>query len=303
MLTRLLATWLILLAVCATAAAQQPLRWKFEQGQKLHVKIVQNSSMETSKQKDKPQKLIVERLMELDWQVESVDDEGTARMTQSFARVRMKMQTSPTSTIEYDSASKKKPFGDARFFAESVAPLLKAKFFVVMTARGEISDVTLSEETIEAFAKEAEKKSKLQSLFSKEKISEIIRQPAFVLPEKGLTKGDRWEQAKEILSPLGTLALASVYTYAGPEQRDGKSLEKISGATMLQLKKPIAAAVSKVRIKEQKQSSEFFFDAQAGRLAASELTQHLVTESKYREFTFRAVADTTSQVSVTLVKE
>lgn len=298
-----LSALLVLIVVCAPAAAQQPLRWKFQPGQKLHIKIVQNSRLETSKKGDKPLKLTDERLMELDWEVESVDADGAARMTQSFTRVRMKMQTSPTSTIEYDSASKKKPFGQARFIAESVAPLLAAKIHITMTARGQITAVDLSKETIEAFKIEAEKRSKLKAFFSEKNIKEILRQPAFLLPEKGLTAGDRWEVSKQIRSPLGTLVQESVYTYAGSEPRDGRSLEKITVATTLQLKKPAAGAISKVEIKEQKQSSVLYFDAQAGRLVDSQLTQHLVTESKYREFTFRAVADTTSQMKITVAGE
>lgn len=239
------------------ANAEQLLRWKFKAGETLKVELIQKSEIETTIA-NKPLKMNDEMVMEMAWQVESVDEQGTARLAQSFTRLRRKIEMQRQDPIEYDSAAKTKPAGPAKEIAAGIDPLIGVKFHVTMNSRGEISEVKLSDEAAKALEGAA---ARSKDAFTKERVTEILRQSAVVLPEQPVEKGTEWSIETTSKTQRGSIKLSNKYTYVGTEERAGKMLEKIGVETTLEFSEP----KGKPEIKEQKHSGLLYFDAAAGR--------------------------------------
>lgn len=281
----------LLFGAASAAHGEQLLRWKLKQGETLHVELTQKSELETTVA-NRPLKMNLDMLMGLTWQVEAVDDQGTARLVQSFTRLRLKMDVPKQDPVEYDSAAQAKPVGLAKDVAEAVGPLIGAKFFVTMNSRGEIVDVKLSEEAARLL--ESPAAARWKKTFSKDGLAEVLRQSAAVLPEKPVEAGSTWTVPTTSKSPLGPIKMSHKYTYQGTEQRGGKSLEKLSVETKLELEE----AKGKPQLKEQTHKGVLYFDAEAGRFVETDLKQELVTESPYRDTVVRAKATSTLQMKV-----
>ena len=272
--------------------ADELLRWKLKAGETLLVDLAQKSELETNVA-NKPVKMKLDMGFGLKWQVESVDEAGTARIAQSFTRLRLKMELPKQDPVEYDSAAEGKPTGPAKDVADAVGPLIGAKFFVSMNSRGEIVDVKLSDEAAKLL--ESPAAARWKDTFSKEGLTDLLRQSAAVLPEKPIAAGDTWTVPTTSKSPLGPLKLSHKYTYQGAEERGGKMLEKIAVETTFTLDEP----KGKPQLKEQKHSGLLFFDAEAGRFVETEINQELATESPYRDTVVKAKAVSTLRMKVT----
>ncbi len=285
------------LLASADARAQTLLRWKLQQGQKLRVEVTQKSDLETTVG-TKPLKMSIGMTMEMDWTVDAVDEQGTAQLTQSFSRLAMKMDVPGTGAIQYDSAAPAPATGPAKDIAAAVAPLIGAPFVLKMNDRGEILEVKLSDAAAKAF-EAAAADSRLKSVFSKEGISETLRQSSAVLPEKPVNKGESWNVVTQTASPLGLVKQTSTYTYEGPETRDDQPLEKIKVESTLTLDKQQDPSSPKVVLKDQQQSGTLHFDPAAGRFVDSEITQHLTTETPYRGMLIRTKASSSMHMKIT----
>jgi hypothetical protein len=278
---------------CASSAAalraDTLLRWKFQQGQRLHVTVVQATKLVTTAG-PKPREMKADTTMEMDLAVDSVADDGTAQMTQSITRVKMRMETLGAAPIEFDTASDQQPTGAARYFA-AAARLVGLEYRVTMTARGEITSVMLSEEG-QKLLDEALAGASLPALFSSEGLTQTLKQSATTLPEEPVNPGDTWETSSSSKLAIGAVKQQTTYTFAGSREHDGRMLDAIDLESKLQLTPP-KDAEHPAEIKEQQHTGTLWFDAEAGRFVESKVSQKLVTESPYRGAQVRVSADTT----------
>src|ERR1700722_4238081 len=85
-----------------SAEAQTVLRWKLQPNQTLHYEIGQDvtSSFTLNGQ---PMQLSVAQTLDVGWQVETVDADGTASLSQTFDRIRVKVVQLNQPAVEYDS--------------------------------------------------------------------------------------------------------------------------------------------------------------------------------------------------------
>jgi len=282
----------IFFTATASVRGEQLLRWKLKAGETLQVELAQKSEIETTIA-NKPVKMRLEMGLGLKWVVTETDGQGVAQIEQSFTRLRLKMELPKQDPVEYDSAALTKPTGAAKDVADAVGPLIGAKFQVSMNSRGEITDVKLSEAAAKLLDSPAA--ARFKETFSKEGLSDLLRQSATVLPEKPVDSGATWSVPATSKSPLGPIKLLHKYTYLGTEERGGRQLEKISAHTTLELEEP----KGKPQLKEQKHSGVLYFDAQAGRFVETEISQELTTEAPYRDTVVRAKATSTLQMKVT----
>ncbi len=257
--------------------AQEALRWKFSPGETLKVSFLQTANTETVGAGARTTIAIVMG-MEMTWRIESVDADGTAKMTQSFDRLTMSMKTGDVASVDYDSAAEPTS-APAREIAAAVGPLIGAKFHLTMNSRGEILDVQLSAAAQAAVA--ANTNEGLKSFFSTEGISRVLRQSVVPFPEQPLAAGDTWKSTADVDSPLGKLKQTSVYTYVGRKARDGRMLDQIKVDSSLQVDPKAVRA--KTTIKSQSQAGEVWFDRELGRLVESQILQKLTTVRPYRD--------------------
>lgn len=276
------------------AMAEGQWRWKFTAGEELAYEFQQQSQTET-KGAGKPSSAIVKMSMQVSWKVEKVDEQGGATITQTIKRLSATLQVDKLDAISYDSATPSAASGPAREIADAVKSIVGAPFTVQLNARGEVSSVEPSDGLRDAL-----EKAKANPIFSADGLLRVIRQASFVVPEQAVAADASWETISEAPSPLGQLEQTSRYTYAGPAEREGKTCEKVDVDTKLTLRKSNDAGAPVV-IKESEQRGTLWFDAAAGRLAASEVKQRLVTERPYREMIIRV--QTTSTMEMKLVNE
>ena len=258
------------------------LRWKFEAGQQFDLQLNQQTAS-TITVAGKTTKTTVETRLELRWKVDSVDDSG-AKITQQVERIEMQLQPAGMEPVVYDSNSKAKPVGQAKGIAASVAPLIGAKFQVVMNDLGEITSAEPVAELREALAKEQSTATGRGQLFSPESIGRLLRQTLVVLPKKAVEEGATWTTTNVAPGPLGKFEQQIHYTAAGSMQRGEAAVEKIDFTAAFALPASQTPA-SKLKVKEQAHSGTIYFAPDIGRVTEAEQTQRLVTETPYRDAT------------------
>jgi len=259
-------------AISSAAHAADALAWKFKPGLTNRYRMKQETKVErTGAGGD----ATLESRMTLDmsWTVREVEADGSAVLEQTFTRMRMKMSTGAGQAAEIDSGSKEDPEGQAAM----LAPLLKAvtshSFTVTMTPRGEITEVNVPEALVEAL-KNQPGAAQMGELATEEGFEKLVRQAAFVLPEK-LEPGTQWSSKTEASMPgIGTQTAETTYRYEGPKDVEGKTLEVFVPKVTIKF----TGGEIPVEVARQESKGQILFNREAGRLESSHLK--LDTEMK-----------------------
>jgi hypothetical protein len=266
----LLAAVAVLWSVAARSDAQEPLRWKFAQGQKLDYNMVTDMKMTG----DGGMNTSVRQEMDMTWDVQEVKADGDAVIRQKFDRIRTKM-SSPFGAFEYDSQSNEAPAGAGA----TVKALTEGAFVVTMSARGEVKDVQVPEEMVTALKNSPGGTSELAS---SEGLKKMITQAALILPEGPPKQGEEWKTKVPIPNPMPVnQTVETTYTYEGTKDVEGTTFALIRPEMKIEFGPPEAkadgAAAEKpqldINVSEQSSKGEVLFDAAAGRLHSSEVKQ------------------------------
>ena len=123
-----LLTIIAVAALAATATAQEPLRWKFEKGQKLNYNMIQDMAIAPQGGPQGAQKMEMRQEMHMTWDVQDINAAGEAIIKQKFDRLKVKMMMPPLGTIEYDDGLQTGPSTlttpDARRLAQWLAAMV-----------------------------------------------------------------------------------------------------------------------------------------------------------------------------------
>jgi hypothetical protein len=275
--------------------AQEPLRWKFEPGQKLAYNMVQDMTMSTSGPFGQ-QNVMMNQVMEMTWEVKELNDQGEAVISQKFDRMKMKMTLPPPlGVIEYDSKSEGAPAGPAAMFAPMFKALSQAEFELTMTPRGEIKDVKVPEEVIAAL-KNSPGAAAMGDLATPDGFKKMISNGALVLPENAPQPGDEWSTKVELNMPgSGKQIVETTYRFEGMKEVDG-----VQYAAFRPDLKMTFEGNPQMTVKDQESNGEILFNVEAGRLHSSSLNQKLtMTQAAGVE----AKIDQTIKVTVTPAEE
>ena len=270
----------VLPLLCQPLAAQESklLRWKFREGEKLTLTCTQTIDTKRTVQGRSAQMSMI-LTSQMDWTVNSVDAKGNAKIAQSFRRLTAKLNAANGSSITFDSGSKIKPTGLAKDVAERLIPLIGKEFTVGMTTRGEITDVKLSEELEEAIEDAAGAKEARADLFSKQGITDLMKQFAIKLPEKAVAKGAKWATKHKTSLPIGKLQLENKFTYQGASVVAGRSVLQIGLASDVK----VATPAKRTKLKKFENRGTIQFDEIRGRLAKATSKQSIVATTKLRD--------------------
>jgi hypothetical protein len=228
--------------------------------------------------------------LEIDCKVGGVDEGGTATIEQSIQRVQLKTTAPDAEPIVYDSASSAKPSGAVKEIAANISPLVGATFAVKMDARGDVRDVTMSDETqmkIDALRAD----SQLKPLLTKDGLATLFRLGGGILPEKAVKADDTWSANQDIPTPYGTLKQTGAFTYTGTEKLGEKQLDKIGLAATAKLEPTKGVAGAKLETSSQTKTGTLLFDSAAGRAVSS--------ETKLESKSVRTFRDTPINVKIT----
>ncbi len=279
------------------AAGEKTLRWKFTKGEKAQYQMTQEMVMVMSVAGQKIQTKMTQ-VIDANWFVESVDDDGTAEMTQTMERVRMKMGGAPGADIDYDSDAAEPPKG---LVADMIVPVFKAMvkkpFQMKMSARGQVTDVKPPEGMVEAL--KAPALAQMGDMFSDENLKQMMGGSGLVFPVEPVKEGTAWQETMELKNAvIGTSKITKDYTYLGEEERDGRPLEKIDAKVETKFGGQ-ENAQAKVEITDQESEGTLLFDDQAGRLVDAKVTTKM--KMKVTAMGMEILQDITTTVTNTWV--
>lgn len=258
----------------ATASAQTTLRWKFQPGQVFDQTITQEIKT-TISVGGQTYPNTVTQIIEASSTVGRVDAQGTAEVTQQIKRIRMKL--SGTIQGEIDSASDAAPQGVAAAVAPAVKAMAGAQFDMRMNTLGEILDVEVSSETLEALQK-LPNAQQMGDLLGKDGLVNMIKKGAPAMPEQPVQRGSKWSNTMELAAPqFGKMVSLTTLTYLGPADVGGKPLEQIALDVTIKLDSPPPAGPS-MSIKDQSAKGTLYFDNNAGHIDHSDLVQDVTMQ-------------------------
>ncbi len=134
------------------ALGQTLLRWKLAPRQQLELNFEQATETFTELNGVRVA-MNIEMRMQLGWTVVSVDEQGAARVTQTIDRLQLKMQPAKGEAVEYDSQQPAQTSSAAREIAGELGPILQSTVSLMISDRGQILDVEVSQEAAEALEK------------------------------------------------------------------------------------------------------------------------------------------------------
>ncbi len=291
---------LVVLAVGGPSAGAATMRWKFKVGENLHYAMEQKT-VTTANLNGQEVKTTWNQTTNMTWSVKNVDDQGTADVTQTFDRLRSKIE-SAFGAFEYDSKAEKEPEGP---IAAGIVPLLKAlvgaQFSFKMSPQGELSDVRVPEGVAKALREAgagAAGGGAGAGPFSEEGLKNMIVQSSLALPKEDLTKGATWTRTtKAPTPPIGTLVIDKTYGYEGPDEQAGGHVEKIGLVSKIDLE-PAPDSKITAKIKSHEGKGSFDFDNDAGRVIRSHVTEKMEMVMNIMNTDVKQNIDTTTDMKL-----
>ena len=263
----------LLLSLSSESYAGEQFRWHASIGDQFAVVANQEMSQVLTVE-DKTFEIPNSMKMWMTWTVTDVSETGSITITQTFDRISMTTKVPNLGELKYDSDSKEEPIGAVKKIADILKPMVGAKFVQRMTDRGMILDLRVPREALQGM----NASPLLKQFFSDDSFKEMMMKVSPVFPGEEIEKGHSWEANSTNATPVGNMIVDSKYIYEGEEERDGKSLAKISSTVKLSFEEGKGPAGTDIKITEQDNSGTAFFDAQAGHFVDTTMTQDITME-------------------------
>ncbi len=317
---------LCLLAMAATAAvpsvsAAEPLRWKFNKGERFRYDMRQKMTNNVSVGGGQAGTITtnMDQEMNMFWTIEDVNSEGNATIVQEFDRIKMTMGMPGGQSFSYDTDSDEAPEG----IAAMVAPMLKAmsecQIRVVMTPQGEILEATVPEKFVKAL-QDAPGAQMMGDMATAEGLANISKQASMKFPAGDLVEGTSEEATIEIKNPMfGKQIVKSKFTYKGITEVGGETFEAFTPSINMSFAKdekaervagddetndaeqpqqPAMPTPTDFKVTDQSTDGEVLFDREAGRLASSHVEQKFTMQMMMGEQMIETKVDQTIDVKV-----
>jgi hypothetical protein len=277
-------------------AAEEPLRWKFENGEKLDYNMVQDMTMAMEGGPVGKMETKMRQQMDMTWNVQKVNADGSAEIRQTFDRVQMTM-TTPGGEINYDSDSVEAPAGMAAMIAPMYKAMTEAEFIITMSDRGQVTDVKIPDEVIEAL-KNSPGAAMMGDLATSEGFKKMIAQGSLVLPEDSPEKGESWTSKVEMENPMaGKQTVETTYRYEDTKEMDGATYAVIRPEVTMSIASAPQQNVQ-MKVTEQTSEGEVLFNVDEGRLHTSKLKQNVTLDVAVGGQSMKQKIDQTVDVTV-----
>lgn len=261
-------SWMLLaaalLSLSQTAAGDEPLLWKFSQGNKVTYAIDQkmNMAMEVMGQNIT---MKIDQLMKMVTAVDEVKDDGSATIKQQIQSVRVQAAGGPLGETIYDSADKTQNKGQlAATFEQSWSKMIGQDIAMAVSPSGNVSDLKLPEGA-------AELANPLGGGAQGGSLKELISKSMLAFPEGDIEPGKKWQSEASVDLPFGKMTTKTEYEYLGREGDVAKI--KVSPKSSLEA---AAGNPIKVEISEQKADGTIEFDTKQGQIKSSTMSIEMV---------------------------
>ena len=267
-----------------TANAQQ-LRWKFAKGDRFAVEMRQ-SLLQATEVNGKKLSNDIYFVLKMNWDVQQIDKDGNAVMQQTFTGLVVSWQPTGQEKMTFDSSNEKPLRGVEKRISNSLMPIMRSKFEVVMSPRGDIVSVEPDRETMDLL-RAAPDSMEIRKLFTSEGISSTLSSSALVFPEE---ESKSWKEEDVVETPNSTSTYTRNFTIAGEEEKEGRTLTKIDIAGDVKFKQDFKEnkARREQKVVKNNQTGEIYFDQETGNIVESSLSQEIATETPYRDIVLYA---------------
>lgn len=263
----------VLFAARASAAEGVALKWKFKPGQTSYYTSSQDIKLNV-KQGILAQEVLMKQTSDVRWEVESVDDDGNAHVTQTIKRIRS--ESGPAEDTATFDSNDEAPQGEDESSIEGLRAAIDQPVYLVLDPRGKVIDVRLSEQFAQKI-KESPQYGPLAAMFSRDNLKQMASVNTIELPEEAVTKGSTWQQESTLSDPVaGKQKLTTTYRYDGTEEHGGRRLEKISATAAISPADENKA--SPLTVKDQKLNGVIWFDRGLGRIDEMQMTIKVASE-------------------------
>jgi len=269
-----LVSFCCLLIVSSSAIAAEPLVWKFAEGDTYRYQMVQGMETTMDLGPDGATTSAVKQTIDMTWEINSVDEEGTAVLTQTIDRMQMEIKAPGQGEVHFDTASEEPAQGFAAMLAPSLKSMTKSPFKLTMTSRGEITTVEVPEALIETLS-QGPGAALLGSLATEEGFKETIAQSSITLPtSEELVEGHQWTTSYEMETPAaGKITTETTYEYKGSREIEEQQMEVFLPTVMTQFGEGLEPNGASISVKSQESTGEVLFNRTAGRLESTSIHQ------------------------------
>jgi Family of unknown function (DUF6263) len=255
------------------AFGQTALGWKFAPGQTLHYEVTRQTTNQAG-----AGSLTTTLVIDVRHKVEAVDSAGTASITQTLDRIRLRMESPQGAGSEYDTSAGQKPEGMAAWMAPMFHAVLNKPVTLKMSRQGKVSDLKLPRGLAERMQK-AVGGDQLGNFFAEQGIGQMLGLAA--LPDQPAMPGSRWSQTAVLANPvLGRQTVETTFDYQGNEARGGQTLAKISSTAQTSFAAGPGQPVH-VAVRNEKTQGTLYFDPAAGRLVESSLESRMSLQATF----------------------
>jgi len=259
----------VVVLLCGSQShAQELLRWKLSEGENLTYVMEQDMTMTVVTGEN----TLITRLsqvMDMDWQVKSVDEKGNASLGQTVTRIRMNMETPQFGNLSYDS-DVNEPVTNPLLTAmtRTFETLVDSEIGMTLSPLGEATDIVLPERMLAEF----EQNSAMAGMgMGREFFEQIANQAGVILPEAVATPSDSWSHRNAVDLPFGRMIVDAEYTYKGLQSRDDTSLARINLVPTMSIE-AVPNGPFQMRMTDSTGAGTIWFDPRAGHLVASTMT-------------------------------
>jgi hypothetical protein len=250
----------------APADAAEPVVWKFKIGEGNHYRMTQKMTIDIQMGDGASETQDITNVIDMSWIAHEVNDDGSARLTQTIDRMRMTIAPKGRDKVEFDSKTTDEPQGFAAMVAPLFGELSRAKFKLTMSQLGKVSDVEVPESLVAALAA-SPGAAAMGDLATAKGLENTMSRMSLEMPET-LEQGTTWTSTSEMSNPaLGKQTIAITYKYVGPREKEGAIFEAFEPT----LEITFAGGAATATIEEQKSSGEVLFNRTAGRLESTKL--------------------------------
>ncbi len=233
---------LVLASLESPAIAQEndALRWKFAAGDRFDVTLKQDSevrsflTLNSIEDRNKTGRTATSSLtLKMDWNVDSLNDDGDAVVQQMIAQIQLTADTGARTgqtLIEIDTAVEEKRNGIEASLQKQMLALVGLSFEVTMSPRGEVIDVVIPEETLEAL-RQIPGSMQVRNLMSAEGLKDLYGQAGVVLPEGELAEGESWSVESPLQTTMGDFTRSNQYTLESTSSDDGRAIARFAVET------------------------------------------------------------------------
>jgi len=289
---------IVLVTSTAHAQSEKQFRWKMAEGDAFTVQLVQKTKIKSNIDR-RVQEITNNMTLHMDWKVLSIDDDKNVMVEQSIKRIELNSVTPTvggTQTVSVDTDDKDRLKDLAKKLHTQVSKLIDTKYSVKMSARGEILDVEIPKDSMEAI-RQAPSSMQIRKVLTEDGLKELFGQSAITFPAAAINKGNDWSTTNDVTNSLGAFKKTNTYTYAGSTEKDGKQLDKFSIATTLE-KTADGKAGSKVV--EFKSGGELLFDSDSGCVTESSSENTMNTQNNsYKDTRINTVITSSVSMKVT----